>query len=50
MRPEIRTPLEETAVRLQSYAAWLCFSPLVLMFQALPTTETETRIVVEGEV
>jgi len=48
MKPfKIRSPLEETAVKLQSYAAWLFFSPLVLMFQALPMTETETRIVME---
>jgi hypothetical protein len=48
MKPfKIRTPLEETAVKLQTYAAWLFFSPLVLAFQALPTTETETRVVTE---
>ena len=44
---KIRTPLEETAMKLQSYAAWLRISPLVLMFQVLPTTETDTRIVME---
>lgn len=48
MKPfKIRSPLEELAVKLQSYAAWLMFSPLVLMFQALPPTETRTRIVTE---
>jgi hypothetical protein len=46
MKPfKIRSPLEETAVKLQTYSAWLFFSPLVLLFQTLPTTETETRIV-----
>ncbi len=48
MKPfNIRTPLEEAAVRLRLYASWLLFSPLVLAFQALPTTETETRITME---
>ena len=44
---KIRTPLEETAMKLQRYAAWLRFSPLILAFQVLPTTETDTRIVME---
>jgi len=48
MKPfKIRTPLEETALKLQSYSAWLFSSPLVLLLQALPPTETETRIVME---
>ncbi len=34
-------------MRLQRYAAWLRFSPVVLAFQVLPTTETDTRIVIE---
>ncbi len=34
---KIRTPLEETAMKLQSYAAWLRFSPLVLAFQVADT-------------
>jgi len=42
---EIRSPSEEAIMRLQRYAAWLRFSPLVLAFQVLPTTETETHIV-----
>ena len=42
---EIRSPPEEAIMWLQSYAAWLRFSPLVLAFQVLPRTETETRIV-----
>ena len=46
MKPfKIRSPLEETAGWLRLYAAWLFFSPLVLLFQTLPTTETESRIV-----
>ena len=45
----IRTPAEETAMKLQSYAAWLRFSPLVLAFQVLPATETDTRVIMEGE-
>ena len=44
---KIRTPLEETALKLQFSAAWLFFSPLVLVFQTLPTTKTDTRIVME---
>jgi hypothetical protein len=44
---QIRTPSEEAAMKLQSYAAWLRFSPLVLTFQVLPMTETDTRIVME---
>jgi hypothetical protein len=44
---KIRTPGEEAAMKLQSYLAWLRFSPLVLMFQVLPTTETQTRVVTE---
>ncbi len=44
---KIRSPLEETAMKLQSYAAWLRFSPLVLAFQVLPNTETNTRIVID---
>jgi hypothetical protein len=48
MKPfKIRSPLEETAIWLRLYAAWLFFSPLVLLFQALPTTETESRIVTD---
>jgi hypothetical protein len=46
-RFKIRTPLEETAVMLPCYGAWLFFSPLVLMFQALPMTDTDTRIAME---
>jgi hypothetical protein len=46
MKPfKIRTHLEETTIILPAYAAWMLFSPLVLIFQALPPTETETRIV-----
>ena len=30
-RIEIRTPLELRAIKMKSYAAWLLFSPLVLM-------------------
>jgi hypothetical protein len=46
MKPfKIRSPLEETAGWLRLYSAWLFFSPLVLLFQTLPTTETESRIV-----
>lgn len=48
MKPfKIRSPLEETAGWLRLYAAWLFFSPLVLLFQTLPTTETESRIVTD---
>ena len=43
----IRSPSEEAIMRLQRYAAWLRFSPVVLAFQVLPTTETDTRIVIE---
>jgi hypothetical protein len=48
MKPfKIRSPLEETAIWLRLYAAWLFLSPLVLLFQTLPTTETESRIVTD---
>ncbi len=48
MKPfKIRSPLEETAIWLRLYAAWLFFSPLVLLFQTLPTTVTESRIVTD---
>ena len=42
----IRGPLEETAGHFAMYAAWLLFSPLVLVFQTLPTKETTTRIAI----
>ena len=48
-RFNIRSPLEETAVKLQYYAGRLLFAPLVLMFQALPTTETNTRVTAKLE-
>ena len=43
-RHEIRSPLEEAMIKIQTYAAWLLCSPLVLVYQALPTTETNTRV------
>ena len=43
-RVGIRTPIEETAVWLQVYAARLFLSPLVLAFQSLPMKETDTRV------
>ena len=46
-RFEIRGPFEETVMKLQAYAAWLLCSPLVLMYQALPMKEINTRIVVK---
>lgn len=42
---KIRTPLEETAIKLTNYAAWLFLSPLLLMYQALPMTQAEIRVV-----
>jgi hypothetical protein len=42
---KIRNPLEEMAMLLHLYGTWLIASPLVLGFQALPTTETDTRVV-----
>ncbi len=48
MKPfKIRSPLMDFAVTLQGYAVWAIFSPLVLLFQVLPTTETDTRIVMD---
>jgi hypothetical protein len=34
---------------LHLYALWLFAAPLVLVFQALPISETETRVVVEND-
>lgn len=49
MKPfKIRSPLEETAIWLRLYASWLFFSPLILLFQTLPTTETESRVVTDA--
>ena len=48
MKPfKIRSPLMDFAVTLQCCAVWAIFSPLVLLFQVLPTTETDTRIVMD---
>ncbi|MEX0717670.1 MAG: hypothetical protein WD066_13840 [Planctomycetaceae bacterium] len=49
-RPEIetrriRTPGREFILSLMTHAAWLLLSPLVLVFQAFPRTESELRVV-----
>lgn len=40
----IRSRVAEFAMRLQLYAVWLILSPIPLLFQAFPTTETQTRV------
>ncbi len=44
---KIRSPLEEMAMWLHLYGVWLFASPLVLAYQALPTTETEARVLLK---
>jgi hypothetical protein len=43
----IRSPLMNFAITLQSYALWAMISPLLLIFQALPIKETDTRVILE---
>ena len=40
----IRFSFTNRTIWLQSYAAWLIFSPFVLLFQILPDTQTETHV------
>jgi len=40
----IRSALAEFGVNLQMYAAWLLLSPIPLLFQTLPITETRTSV------
>ena len=48
MKPfKIRSRLADFAILLQSYAVWAMFSPLLLIFQALPIKETDTRVVMK---
>ena len=44
---KIRSPLEEMAMWLHLYGVWLFASPLVLAYQALPTTETEAQVILK---
>jgi hypothetical protein len=44
---KIRSPLEDFGMILQLYALWAIFSPVVLAVQVLPTTETDTRVIME---
>jgi hypothetical protein len=49
MKPfKIRGALSEAAMMLHLYALWLIAAPLVLAVQALPISELDTRVVVEG--
>lgn len=41
----IRSRLGEFAVALQTYSCWLLLSPLVLIFQMLPTTRSTSRVI-----
>jgi hypothetical protein len=43
-RRRIRSPLLNFAYQLQFFAGWLMFSPVPLLVQTLPVTETRTRI------
>ncbi len=43
-RERIRSPLTQVALSLQFHAMWLVFSPLILFFQLLPETETQSRV------
>lgn len=43
-RERIRSPLMQVALSLQFHAMWLVFSPLILFFQLLPETETQSRV------
>lgn len=40
----IRSPFEDTLLRLYSYTIWLLLSPFVLLFQSFPVMQTETQI------
>jgi hypothetical protein len=40
-----RSHLASFAIELQTYAMWMLFSPLVLLFQALPSADGEVHIV-----
>jgi hypothetical protein len=40
----IRSRLSEFRIRLQLYAGWLILSPVPLLLQAFPSTETQTRV------
>jgi hypothetical protein len=44
---KIRGAVSEAAMMLHLYALWLIAAPLVLAVQALPISETDTRVVVE---
>jgi hypothetical protein len=37
--------LATLAIELQTYVMWMMFSPLVLLFQALPRTDGELHVV-----
>lgn len=40
----IRSPLMNTALAIQSYALWIVFSPLVLLFQLFPEADVQTSV------
>ena len=42
---QYRSRLASFAINLQTYAMWVIFSPLVLLFQALPRTDSERRVI-----
>ena len=43
----IRSPFMASFWQLHAYTMWLIFSPVPLLFQALPEQQTETRVIVE---
>jgi len=42
---KIRSPAMETFWQLHTYVMWAIFSPIPLLVQTLPTTQTETRVI-----
>ena len=40
----IRSPVAEFGIRLQFFAGWLLFSPIPLLVQSFPRTETRTEV------
>lgn len=44
-----RSGFSEFGARANFYALWILFSPLVLLFQALPPRDAKLRIVTDGE-
>lgn len=41
----IRSPLMDTWITIQTYALWVLFSPVILLFQTFPSTENKMAVV-----